>query len=42
MNEELHVPLDLSFIDEHTWVLVENDTATIGLSDYGQNVLFVQ
>ena len=39
MNEELHVPLDLSFIDEHTWVLVENDTATIGLSDYGQTEL---
>lgn len=39
MSEESHVPMDLSYIDEHTWVLVENDIGTIGLSDYGQSEL---
>ncbi|MFC1490118.1 glycine cleavage system protein GcvH [Candidatus Latescibacterota bacterium] len=39
MDEDSHVPMDLSFIDEHTWVLVENDIGTIGLSDYAQSEL---
>jgi glycine cleavage system H protein len=39
MHDESHVPLDLHFIDEHTWVLLEDDMGTVGLSDYGQTEL---
>ena len=38
MND-IQVPMDLYFIDDHTWVLVEDDVATIGLSDYAQTEL---
>ncbi len=39
MNDETNVPLDLHFIDEHTWVLLDDNTGTIGLSDYAQKEL---
>ena len=35
----IQVPMDLYFIDDHTWVLVEDDIGTIGLSDYAQTEL---
>jgi len=31
--------MDLYFIDDHTWVLVEDDMGIIGLTDYGQSEL---
>ena len=36
MNGDLKVPLDLFYSDDHTWILVENDVGTIGVTDYGQ------
>ncbi|MFC1607255.1 glycine cleavage system protein GcvH [Candidatus Latescibacterota bacterium] len=39
MEEESKVPRDLFFTDEHTWVLVEGNEGTIGLTDYGQKEL---
>ena len=39
MSTNSQVPMDLYFIDDHTWVLVEDDIGTIGLTDYGQSEL---
>lgn len=39
-------PTDRKYSDEHEWVLVEGDTATIGITDYAQekltDVVFVE
>lgn len=39
-------PKDLYYSSEHTWVKVDGDTATIGISDFAQNqlgeILFVE
>ena len=39
MSTDSQVPMDLYFIDDHTWVLVEDYIGTIGLTDYGQSEL---
>ena len=39
MDRNLKVPMDLYFTDDHTWVLVEDDIGTIGLTDYAQSEL---
>jgi len=36
---ELNFPDNLRYDKEHEWVLAENDTATIGISDYAQDQL---
>ena len=33
------VPKDLIYTEEHEWVRVEGDSATIGISDYAQQAL---
>lgn len=39
-------PTDRKYTDEHEWVLVEGDTATVGITDYAQekltDVVFVE
>ena len=35
----MNVPPDLLYTKEHEWVLVENDTATVGITDYAQEEL---
>ncbi len=39
MNQHIQFPEDVSFSEDHLWVLVEGQTALIGLSDYGQSEL---
>ena len=33
------VPMDLYYTNDHTWVLVEDNIGTIGVTDYGQSEL---
>ena len=33
------IPEDLSYTAEHEWVSIENDIATIGITDYAQDAL---
>jgi glycine cleavage system H protein len=33
------VPMDLYYTNDHTWVLVEDNIGTIGITDYGQREL---
>ena len=33
------IPEELSFTDQHEWVRIEGNTATVGVSDYAQNAL---
>ena len=35
----MQVPDDLMYTEEHEWVKVEDDTATIGITDYAQGEL---
>lgn len=35
----MDIPKDLLYTEEHEWVLVENDIATIGITDYAQGEL---
>jgi len=35
----LKVPMDLFYSEDHTWILVEEDEGTIGLTDYAQHEL---
>lgn len=35
----MNVPPDLLYTKEHEWVLVENETATVGITDYAQQEL---
>jgi len=39
MEEDLKVPMDLFYTNNHTWVFIENDYASIGLTDFGQSEL---
>ena len=36
---ELHLPDDLRYTDEHEWARITGDTARIGVSDYAQDQL---
>ena len=36
---ELHLPDDLRYTDEHDWARITGDTARIGVSDYAQDQL---
>lgn len=42
----MNVPDDLFYTEEHEWVMVEGDTATVGITDYAQeelgDVVFVE
>ena len=33
------VPVELKFLSSHEWVLVEDNVATIGVSDHAQELL---
>ncbi|OQX85969.1 glycine cleavage system protein H [candidate division KSB1 bacterium 4484_87] len=35
----MNVPKELLYTEEHEWVLVEDDVATIGITDYAQGEL---
>ena len=35
----MNVPENLHYTKEHEWVLVEDDIATVGITDYAQNEL---
>ncbi|MGC8869288.1 MAG: glycine cleavage system protein GcvH [Sulfurihydrogenibium sp.] len=37
--EEYKIPENLYYTKEHIWVKIENDVATIGITDYGQKQL---
>ncbi|ACN99156.1 glycine cleavage system protein GcvH [Sulfurihydrogenibium azorense] len=37
--EEYRIPEGLYYTKEHIWVRIENDVATIGITDYGQHQL---
>jgi len=39
MCNNLKVPMDLYFTNDHAWILVEDDIGTIGLTDYAQSQL---
>lgn len=34
-----NVPSELKYLSSHEWVLVENDVATVGVSDHAQELL---
>ncbi|MCD6307972.1 MAG: glycine cleavage system protein GcvH [Candidatus Latescibacteria bacterium] len=36
MENDIKVPRDLFYTNDHTWVLVEGETGTVGISDFGQ------
>ena len=36
---ELHLPEDIRYTDEHEWARITGDTARIGVSDYAQDQL---
>lgn len=35
----MNIPDHLLYTEEHEWVLIEGDTATIGITDYAQDAL---
>jgi glycine cleavage system H protein len=35
----MHVPDDLLYTEEHEWIQIEEDSATIGITDYAQQEL---
>ncbi|MDX9841273.1 MAG: glycine cleavage system protein GcvH [Desulfobulbus sp.] len=37
--DELHLPDDIRYTDEHEWARLSGDTARIGVSDYAQDQL---
>ena len=39
MEENLKVPRDLFYTNDHTWLLVEGEEGIIGLTDFGQKEL---
>ena len=39
MESNLKTPRDLLYSDDHTWIFVEDDIGTIGVTDFGQNEL---
>ena len=34
-----NVPSNLKYTDDHEWALIENDTITVGITDYAQSQL---
>lgn len=34
-----HIPADLSYTQEHEWVLIEDNIATVGITDHAQEAL---
>ena len=36
MQGDVKVPRDLFYTNDHTWVLIEDESASIGLTDFGQ------
>jgi glycine cleavage system H protein len=39
MSEKYKIPINLLYTDTHEWVSVEGDIATIGITDYAQDLL---
>ena len=39
MEGNMNVPKDLKYTDEHEWIAVDGDIATIGVTDYAQGEL---
>ena len=39
MISDSQIPMDLYYTDNHTWVLVEGETGTVGITDYAQSEL---
>jgi len=39
MEGDLKIPRDLFYTNDHTWVLIEDESASIGLTDFGQSEL---
>ena len=39
MEENYKIPRDLFYTNDHTWVLVENEQGSIGITDFGQSEL---
>jgi len=39
MEGDLKFPRDLFYTNDHTWVLIEDESASIGLTDFGQSEL---
>ena len=37
--DELHLPDDIRYTDEHEWARITGDIARIGVSDYAQDQL---
>jgi glycine cleavage system H protein len=37
--EELNLPEDVKYADDHEWVKLEHETALVGISDYAQDQL---
>jgi glycine cleavage system H protein len=35
----MNIPLDLKYTKDHEWIKIENDTATIGITDFAQGEL---
>ena len=36
---DFQVPEDLKYTEEHEWVMIEDDLAVVGLTDFAQNQL---
>jgi len=36
---DLNIPKQLKYTSEHEWVLIENDVATVGITDFAQSSL---
>ena len=35
----MHIPKNLKYTSDHEWVMVENDKAKVGITDYAQDAL---
>ncbi len=35
----MNIPADLKYTKDHEWILIEGDTATVGITDYAQGEL---
>lgn len=35
----MHIPTELQYTEEHQWVKLEGDTATVGITDFAQSEL---
>ena len=36
MNRDFSIPKDLYYTDSHTWLLIEGDVGTVGVTDFAQ------